>query len=107
MRLLLDNTLVHQIGRVLNSPIESAIRNVDALGLFHLAEHILFADDIIVSSFESNATFERTANILATLGESGLIERGPDTLFFRLEAFTESEYRAACEAAGWRVLDEL
>jgi len=107
MRLLLDNTLVHQVGRVLDSPIESAIRNVDALGLFHLAEHILFAEDVIVSNFEANSTFERTASILAILEEAGLIGRESGSSFFRLEAFTELEYRAACEATGWRVLDEL
>lgn len=108
MRLLLDHTLVHRVGRVLDSRDASAIRSVDALAIFHMAEHILFADEVIVSSFEPNPTLDRTAGILTKLAKLGVASDGRTTpSLLRLEPFNEEEHLAACKEAGPGVLDEL
>jgi hypothetical protein len=111
MRLLIDNTLLHRIGSVLDSRPTDAVRAADALALFHFLEHLLFADQIIVSSFQAEPIMERTAMVLDSLETCGLIVSSDcdsgSGLSATHESFTELEVATASERASWQVLGEL
>lgn len=102
MKTLLDNTLIHRIGVVLESPVGAIINEQDVLAIFHFVEHILFSDGLSVSTFERSETQERTAAIVAALSTEGVSEE-----LLRLVPFSVEKYAAACESASWSILDEL
>lgn len=107
MKLLLDNTLIHRVGHVLDSRRGGAIRPVDALALFHMAEHVLFSDDIIVSDFEAAETRERTGAVVDSLAAAGITLVHDGASLIRIEQFTEAEYAAVCADAAPMVVAEL
>ncbi|TXT30052.1 MAG: hypothetical protein FD138_2341 [Planctomycetota bacterium] len=107
MKLLLDNTLIHRVQHVLESPSNSAIKSVDALGLFHLAEHILFGKEVVISSVEPEATLQRTAGVVEKLRSRGIFDGNDGGPALRFENYSEAECTEACRAAGWGVLEEV
>lgn len=107
MRLLVDNTLVHRVGKVVDSGPEQSIRAVDAVALFHMAEHILFSDEVIVSSFERTSTCERTCEIIDALHSRGFTALPDHRSLVQVVDYADQQYTTAVSEAAWGVLDEL
>jgi len=102
MLTLLDNTLIHRIGVVLESPAGAVVQESDILAVFHLVEHILFSEGLSVSTFERSETQERTAAIA-----EGLSSVGVSAQLLTLTPFSRETYADACRAASWTILDHL
>ena len=61
MKIMLDNTGIHAVGRCLEGSCHGA---VDVRGLVQLATHVVFADALCVRAFEPDDVRERTSRIL-------------------------------------------
>jgi hypothetical protein len=99
---LIDNTLLHRVGAILETAPGAPIIAADLLAIFHFVEHLLFSDTILVSTFERPQTQERTARIADALRAEGV----PGDVL-TLVSFSVAEYAAACEAGSWSILDQL
>jgi hypothetical protein len=100
MRVLLDNTLLHRVGTVLDSEPGSAVKAVDALALFHMAEHILFSDGILVSNFALNPTYQRTQEVVKSLVKEGFLAGESRAPLASIEEFSAEDYSSACRRAA-------
>jgi len=108
MRAFLDNTGVHRIYTIINSPHNSApIREVDAVALLHFAEHILFADTLEISEFESDKTREITNKTIELLKGLGCIEDSNNKTFLSTVDFTENDYAKACILAAPKIQEDI
>ena len=107
MRLLVDNTLIHRVGNVLDSNKGSAIQPVDALAIFHFAEHILFSEEIVACNFENVGSYERTFQLIEKLQLEGvgMVESGAPLV--SMETVFEEEYAELCREAAWSSLEDF
>lgn len=106
MKVLIDNTLLHRVGTLVESSKSDIIRSVDILALFHVVEHILFAEEIFVPSFKKMFSHERTSEVINFFHKEGFSTSDADD-FLRLDSWNADSYIDACAEASWRALDEL
>lgn len=104
---LIGNTHIHRAGEVLGRSSGETISASDALAVFHIAEHILFAEKITISDYEPSKTNERTRQILDTFAEHGVTYGDDKDSIFKIEHFTADEYSLACEKAALGICEDL
>lgn len=104
---LIGNTHVHRVGDVLDQRPGATISASSALAVFHIAEHILFADQIAVSNFELSKTNDRTLQVLTVFAEHGVTHGDDEDDIFKIEPFTTDEYGAACREAVSGICEDL
>lgn len=108
MKTFLDNTSIHRINQVLNCPEAGAqVRRVDAFALLHLAEQIMFCEEMFVSSFEIPEIREKSAATISLLEQLGYLRGDGGALLLRIEDFSDEAYSTACRAAAPRILEDL
>lgn len=99
----IDNTAVHSIHSALN---KECSRSVDAYSLLHVAENILFAERMIVSSFERPQTKELTQETLIKLKKLGCIDNEKDDLI-QIVDFSNDHFVQACEKSIPMIIEDL
>lgn len=104
---LVDNTLMHRVGVLLEASPGTRVSSSDALAIFHLAENVLFANKTVVSSFERPSTNERTLKILNILSSHGISHGDDEQDIFKVEPFTKDSYAIACHNAASGICEDL
>lgn len=94
MHLLVDNTGIHRLARVLDSKPSEPIRGVDVLELLHFAEHLMFADFLLYSLAESPIVGEKTRVILDKLESDYGLTSGQEPLLRGLPIDVDLHHRA-------------
>lgn len=107
MRLLLDNTGLHRVHVVASTSTDEMISLNDAFALFHFAEHIMFSDGMVVSTFELPQVREESARVIARLASHGCISRSGGDPLLSAEDFSDEEYRIACSEAAPVIQEDL
>jgi hypothetical protein len=79
----------------------------DAMALLHFAEHIMFSDGMIVSTFELPHIQDTSCEVISRLSAHGCISLSNQAKLLTAENFTEKEYAEACCAAAGPVQEDL
>ena len=69
MRILIDNTGVHSVGRCLE---KTAKGEVDVLGSLQFAKQLIFCDTLLIGSYEHGEVTERTNRVFDVLLSIGI-----------------------------------
>lgn len=108
MKTLIDNTALHRIYMAIEGEdATKPVRQIDAIGLFHIAEHILFSEEIEVSYFEIDHIRETTSKILGILKNNDCITTTDGKEALKGTEFTIGQYAKACDAATPKILEDL
>jgi hypothetical protein len=108
MNAFVDNTGIHRVFTLIRPQGRAKpIRKVDALALLQLAEHLLFSEEIRVSTFEWPQTCEITHQAIERLRATGCIDESESGISLQQVDFTETEYGEACKAAAPRIQEVL
>ncbi len=100
MKTFIDNTSLHRIYKVVSTNDATLpIRKIDAVALLHLAEHILFSESILVSTFEIDHIQETTTETINLLKSHEAIGNNENDLGIIQTNFTDTQYREACNNA--------
>jgi hypothetical protein len=106
VKLFLDNTGLHRAHLVLRSAVDEPVFLSDAMALLHLAEHIMFSDELAFSTFETNAVTGMSQQIKEDLDRRGYTSTTAGSLISARD-FTEVEFAGLCDSAVFSVLEDL
>jgi len=107
MRALVDNAFVSLIGTVLDSKPGDCVTPSGALALFHLAEHILFDEEITVSNAPGSPTYQRVKAIIDSLQDEGVLATDGGSLLTIKALDLETHHATACRRAAARLSNLL
>ena len=107
MRLLLDNTGLHRVHVVMAASADDTITLSDALALFHFAEHIMFSEGMIVSTYDSQRTREISEETIARLNSHGCTMLSGGSSLLLAEDFSDADYRTVCMNAAPSIQEDL
>jgi hypothetical protein len=107
MRALVDNAFVSLIGTVLDSKPGDCVTRSGALALFHLAEHILFDEEITVSNAPGSPTYQRVKAIIDSLQDEGVLATDGGSLLTIQALDLETHHATACRRAAARLSNLL
>lgn len=99
MRILIDNTGFHSVGRCLDYHSLGAI---DVKGLLQFALEIIFSEEIFVSGFESTGIRGRTKTLVQKLRSEGLASE-----VVQVRPYTTEYYAKACEEAAVKFAEDF
>jgi hypothetical protein len=99
MRTLLDNTFMGLIADVLKSKSGGDVSRSRVLALFHLAEHIMFDEEMTVSNAPGGSTFDQTMWVREQLEDLGVLDAGRRSLL-EIRPFELSVHETACRDAA-------
>jgi|GEM_PF-3645143 len=99
MRLFIDNTGLHSIGRCLDGDAKD---EPDIAGLLQFATQLVFSDGLFYSAFDGTGVASRSQKVKEQVSKLGV---NSDVL--RLSPFDESSYERTVRAAAERVADDL
>ena len=106
VKLFLDNTGLHRAPLVLRSGADEPVFLGDAMALLHLAEHIMFSDELAFSTFETNAVTGMSQQIKEDLDTRGYTSTSAGSLISTRD-FTELEFAGLCDTAIVPILEDL
>lgn len=107
MRLLLDNTGLHRVHVVASTSSDDTITLSDSLALLHFAEHIMFFEGMIVSTFELPHIQDTSAQTIARLASHGCTVLSEGKCLLSAEDFSDSDYKTACNNAMPAIQEDL
>lgn len=106
MKLFLDNTGLHRAHLAFRSGADQPVFFADAMALLHLAEHIMFSDQLAFSTFEANDVTGMSQQIKCDLDRRGYTSTDAGSLISAVD-FTEQEFAALCDATAGPILEDL